>query len=305
MLDLGLEEYHKIAKSQENCAFVSDEEPYLNWRCDWLVTELLGNISPMYDAPMYRFYAEKFNVNIEDEKDEELKELAQLYRKQIDIFVVNRIRQLVENIIARYRRFVKNEWVLPRCPNSSKKALGNFLMLMKTTTGTDLTPTFNNFYNTLAEANAPKTTYTYDLSRFGEVISKDQFEQYLQVCEKLIEKVFTISEEFEFTKFMYGFKYVQQVLKSIMWMCRMNLERTIYDQEDQDRIQRRYLDYKCGNIGLNNHRSIPMVYALFINPENIKYVPEDADSYPITDASRLLSVLLYQNLKLSKGNKDV
>ena len=305
MLDLGLTEYKKLVQSDENYAFINSEEPFLNWRCDWMVTNLLGSISPLYDASMYRFYAEHFNIDVESETDEELNELANLYKKQIDILIVKRMKALVDRIVARYRKFVEHEWTMPRCPSSSKKALSNLLMLVKNTTGTDLTPTFNNFYNTLSEANAPKTTFNYDLSRFGEVISKDLFLQYLDLCERMINKIFTITEDFEFTKFMYGFKYVQQVLKSILLLCRMEVERTAFGVEDMDKIQRRFLDYKCGNIGLNNHRSIPMVYALFINPENIKYVPEDADSYPITDASRLLSVLLYQNLKLSKGNKDV
>jgi len=303
MLDLGFNEYKKIAASVESENAINSAQPRLNWKSDLMVINLLSQVTPVFDATMFRFYAEKFNINIEDESEEDLQALANLYKHQIELFVISRMKELVCKIVDRWEKFVDTELTIPHLPSAAKKAFGNFLMLVKNTTSADMTSTFNTFYTTLADACQPRNTNTFDLAHISETVNKDQFKTYLTICRSFIDKAFTIKEDTEFSKFMYAFKYIQQVVKSILWMCRLEYDEYVYDYAkwySTSLIYMRIKDSEQAMSGLGNRKSIPIVYTLFITPENIKDVPEDKDSYPITDSFRLLSVLLYQYYKVNK-----
>ena len=131
------------------------------WYCDWVILDYLKDIAPSCDANMFRLYADKYNIDIEMNTEEDLVELASMYKEQLVLFVVDNLKDRINDIVKCWRDSIE----LPGCasmykiPSKCRKALLNLLMLINNTTGTDLNPQFTQFSAELTESMLAKKLY--------------------------------------------------------------------------------------------------------------------------------------------------
>ena len=296
LLDLGF-------SSLEAYGAVAEYEDYrlLNhtWMCDWELVSFMDKIDLVYDATMYRMYCAEYDKNC-DYSDEECVELVQKYKEPISVYQRTLLKNVVATIYNRYFSMVEKGEILPKLPKTAKVALLNFINIVKHMVESEYAPHFVGMYGSLAEAHKEKTTFTTDISSVQETITKDQFISYCNIVRNILFKPFDNNVELDSKMFNTRISMAQKVLTSILWMCEPYMAGRVYDSasifdnwiEPFLRNQPMFKQYinKC-----QMRKGIPLAYAICVTPETIECIPEDKDSYPTTDAYRLMLTLLFIN----------
>lgn len=269
------------------------------WMCDWEILSFIDKIDFVCDATMYRMYCAEFGIEC-DYNDEECLELAQKYKDQIFKFQRNLIKNIVVMIYDRWTGYVRSGVVVPSLPPSAKTALINFMNIVKRMSQSEYAPHFIGMFSSLAEAHKEPSTYTYDVSDVQETISSGQFESYCQIMQDRIMKPFQSEDELELKRFNTRISMIQKILMSILWMCEPEHYNKIYDSDAIfDKYMLPYIQATpCFSNWLKmfmNRKSMPMAYAVCVTPETVELIPEDQDTYPITDSIRLVLTLALVN----------
>lgn len=298
MLDLGLSSFEHASS-----IIAAGEARSLatTWMLDWEVVSLLDEINFVCDAPMYRMYCAEYGIPC-DYTDEECIELA---NKQKDV-VLKYQRDLLKNIVFdiydRWTKMVESGNIIASLPPSSKVALMNFVNTVRHMAESEYAPHFLGMFGSLAEAHKESSSCTFDISDVQETISKDQFTAYCDIMKSRITKPFTSEDELELKRFNTRMSIVKKILMSIMWMCEPDHYNKVYSSDVL--FDRWILPYMQNNPMFNqylamymNRKSMPMAYAIAATPETIEFVPEDNDSYPVTDSIRLALTIVAKQYK--------
>ena len=299
-LDLGFE-------ALVGCSPVSDNNIFKfrnKWFCDWVILEYLQEVAPVCDANMFRLYADKFNIDIENNTEADLVELATMYQKQMILFTVDNIKNRVWEIVNCWRDAIE----LPGCssiyklPVKCRRSMLNLLMLINHTTGTDFNPQFTQFTAELVEATLAKTTFNYDRADTYQIITKDQFHTYITAITPFIDKCFEVKDslEFEYNSFQTKFKAVVRLVKTIMLMCLpayempFNDAREFFDKFIKNQALGVLTDEQVAC--LDKLRGLDVSHAVYINSNNLDLVCVDSEGIPETDAYRLILTTLYHDI---------
>lgn len=280
------------------------------WFCDWVILDYLKDVVPVCDANMFRLYAERYNIDIEQNTEADLVELATMYQKQLVLFAVDNIKSRIYNIVECWRDAIN----YPGCssiykiPAKCRKSMLNLLMLIANTTGTDFNPQFTQFTAELIEATLAKTTFNSDRADTFELLTKDQFNTYITAAViPNLDWCFDIKngQEFEYNIFQTRFKMVHRLVKTIMLMCLPAYEMPFDDaREFFDRFIKLMA---LGSLDdeqiaqLNSLRGLDVSHAICISAGNLDLLKVDSDSLPETDAYRLILTTVYRNTLDIKG----
>lgn len=302
-LDLGFSSFeHATAIVQAETARVNTQ----TWVCDWTTVAFLDKINFVCDATMYRLYCNEFDIPC-DYDDAECTELAQKYKAQLLEYQKGLLKNIVVNVYDRWVKEVSSGNVVPALPPSAKVALLNFISIVKRMAESEYTPHFMGMFGSLSEAHRAPNTYTYDVSDVQETITKDQFVSYCDTVKDLLIRPFQAKDtELDAKMFNTRIIIAQKVLMSILWMCEGTNSGRSYEP---DVMFDRYIYQNIASIPMftnciakyNARKSAPIAYAVCVTPDNIDLVPEDNDSYPITDTFRLMMTLLYTINTACKG----
>ena len=298
ILDLGFSSFEQAA------AIVKDSVDRSNscyWMCDWERVSFLDKINFICDATMYRLYCAEFDIPC-DYSDEECIELAQKYKEQVYKFQQNLLQNIVKDVFARWVGYIHSGDVIPQLPPSAKIALINFTSIASKLSGSELAPHFIGMFGSLSEAHTTKTSCTFDVSDVQETISVDQFDSYCRIIEPLLTRPFESKNEDDLKRFNVRIALVKKILMSILWMCEpVNYNGTYESDTLFDRWILPYMqsspEYEPYLKMFMNRKSMPIAYAICVTPETVKLIPEDIDSYPITDAIRLALTLVACSMK--------
>ena len=270
------------------------------WVCDWITVSFLDKINFVSDATMYRLYCDEYDIPC-DYNDEECTELANKYNKQLIKYQIDLLGNIVVNIYDRWVKEVTVGNVSPKLPPTAKTALINFISIVRRMAESEYFPHFMSMFGSLSEAHKEKTSCTFDVSDVQENITKEQFISYCDIVKKILVRPFQQKdEESDMKLFNTRIIIAQKILMSILWMCEGNnngrsysadvlFDRYIHSLVLSDTIHKDYIDKYV------SRKSIPMAYAICLTPESIDIIPEDSDSYPVTDSFRLMTTLLYTN----------
>lgn len=104
------------------------------WDCDWIMLNSLHNVTPVYDANMWRIYAAEYNKNVEFLSDDELKELCNMNKENIDKYITQNITRRLDDIVGRWTGFAKvanDTFMGMNIPTASHRAFKSFLSFHK------------------------------------------------------------------------------------------------------------------------------------------------------------------------------
>lgn len=274
------------------------------WFCDWVLLSYLKEAVPTCDANMFRLYADKFNIDIEMNTENDLVELATMYKQQLVLFMVDNIKDRIYDIVECWRKAIE----IPGCssiyklPAKCRKSMLNLLMLINNTTGTDLNPQFTQFTAELFESTMAKTTFNSDGPSTFEIITKDQLNTYITAIFPFIDKCFEIrdGQEFEFDLFHTKFKAVIRLVKTVMLMCLPAYEMPFNEPLEffEKFIKRQALgaldDEQIAL--LNGLRGLDISHAICVNGNNLDLLKVDSEALPETDAFRVILTTLYHDI---------
>ena len=302
-LDLGFSSFEHAQ------AIIKSEADRVNshvWVCDWTTVAFLDKINFVCDATMYRLYCEEFDIPC-DYDDNDCTELAQKYKDQLIEYQKGLLKNIVVNVYDRWVKEVKLGTVIPCLPPSAKTALLNFVSIVKRMAESEYTPHFMGMFSSLAEAHKERNSCTFDISDVQETITKDQFSAYCEIVKDMLVRPFQ-KKDAELDAKMFNTRIIiaQKVLMSILWMCEGTYNGRTYAS---DLLFDHYIypdivscpTYKDCIAKYNARKSAPLAYAICVTPDTIDLVPEDNDSYPITDTFRLMMTLLYTVNTACKG----
>ena len=305
LLDLGFSSFQSA-----EAMYAREINNNLNtkWMCSWELISFLDKFSFVCDAIMYRMYCAEYDIPC-DYSNEECEELAAKYKDQIYMFQSELLSDFVNKINKYWIDLVKSGDIQPKLPPTAKTALMNFIAIANRMAESELAPHFISLFASLSEAHKERTSNTMDISDVQETITKDQFLSYCNTFNNIFMKLFQSKDgALDQKLFNTRIGMVKKVLMTILWMCEPNspsrtyaadqiFDKWIYPYMDTTRVFKEILSK------YSVRKSVPMAYALCVTPETVDLIPEDTDSYPITDSFRFMSTLLFENQPLQPENQ--
>ena len=299
-LDLGLSSLETAMDAVAAFSYPTNKIDDI-WIADFATVSLLNQINFMTDATMYRLYCADFNIECEY-NDEDCAELASKFQRELQLYQLSLMKNLVYAIYDRWVKYADTDHVLLRLPPSAKTAMMNFISVVNKMAESEYTPHFVAMYGSIAEAHKPPSTYIYDVSDVQETITAEQFKSYCDIVKKIIVMPFmNIEEELDLKRLNTRLSFAQKVLFTILYMTESeyNTHRrgsvpNLVDNYIVPALDRQDNSYKKEYLKKwNARKGSPMAYALCATEESIDSIPVDADIYPITDTFRFVCALLF------------
>ncbi len=194
-----------------------------DWKCDWVTLNLMGDVNFVSDINMYKLYANAYNIDCDMLTDDELTELANMYKEPIHLFITQNIEYRLLSILKRWQMYCGNDNYrqLFRLPSQCKTLLTNMLSLHSASMDMESTPHISAFLSSIFAARAPRTTYTYDKPNTFESVSVVEYNNYCTILEHHLGRLFAHCVPGDFTPARFNDKYkrILEVFKSLLLMC--------------------------------------------------------------------------------------
>ncbi len=110
------------------------------WICDWIILELLDQITIVYDANMWRIYATAQHKSLDFLSESEMVTMCNFNKKAIDLFIRDQILFRINAIIKRWKEFAEvaeDVFLGAHIPTGAVSALKQVLEYQKNTVGSD------------------------------------------------------------------------------------------------------------------------------------------------------------------------
>ena len=267
-----------------------------NWYCDWVILGLMDQVCPITDKNMYRLYADAYQVDIEDLEEQDIEDMAHMYKDQMYMFVASNVYSRIMTIIDRWSEYRENNACMAffKIPAQCKVPLTNLLTISKNTVGADFIPLFTAFIGSLNQSLRHRNTHTFDKPDVFELLSKEHYCAYRDIVKDAVNKFFTRREgdEFDVNKFNEGLHHLLTVVRSLILLSIPGYDPFI--QEPLEVFENNILPYLSAEDMYPQLRRASMGHAICIHNENVDKVVFQDDSEPMTDPWRVIVTTLFQ-----------
>lgn len=283
------------------------------WTCDWIMLESLSNVSPIYDANMWRIYASEYNKNIDFLTEVEMQELCSINKEVITVFIVQNITKRLMNIINRWKTFAHvadDTFMGMNIPATAVVAFKSFLSFHKNNDiKDDEVSRYHAFSQLRAELLVNKmymddagSRHPLSIEEFREFITAIAYEfQNLEARSNVINSSASdyksrLQKAIEFTKAVLLICMGEQLERDSSYNL---FEELIMWSDGAGRTAQ--IIRKTSALG-----NLDMAHAVCIYPDSkVEILSERRPATKVTETYRFLTVMMLQSDYLDAANKGI